>query len=143
MKQWLPTTMSIFSVIVLGAMATPAPADDCNQLTYFTFSGPVELPGVVLPAGTYQFVHPDCQGGVVLVTSQNGRHVVGTFLTMQEYRTRTSHAPEVVFAEMPAGIPEAIKVWFYPRRNYGDEFVYRKREARRVSAAPERVQFAD
>ena len=40
---------------LLGGMVQRASADDFDQKTVFTFSGPVEIPGQVLSAGTYVF----------------------------------------------------------------------------------------
>jgi hypothetical protein len=35
----------------------------------------------------------------------------------------------VTFRERPAGQPEALRAWFYPGRNWGEEFVYPKAKA--------------
>jgi hypothetical protein len=40
---------------LLGGMVQRASADDFDQKTVFTFSGPVEIPSQVLSAGTYVF----------------------------------------------------------------------------------------
>ena len=39
------------AVLALG-IATAAHADEWNKLTLLTFSGPVDMPGITLPAGT-------------------------------------------------------------------------------------------
>jgi hypothetical protein len=123
---------------MLAAMAAPARADECDKLTYLTFSEPVALPGVTLPPGTYRFVHPDCAttGGLLQVSNENGTEVYGTFLTIPEQRTSLTNQSEVVFAEMPAGSPEAIKAWFYPGERTGDGLIYSKHVAARVLNAP-------
>ena len=62
--------MTIVCVGVLGAMLPQAKADEWNQKTIFTFSGPVEIPGQVLSPGTYVFKladidgRPECRGGI-------------------------------------------------------------------------------
>ena len=50
-KLIIPTALA---VLILG---TPAPtvAQTADYQTYFTFSGPVTLPGATLPAGKYLF----------------------------------------------------------------------------------------
>ena len=56
-----------------AAFSTEAPqakADDWNQKTIFTFSGPVEIPGQALTAGTYVFKLADSQTNRNIV--QNG-----------------------------------------------------------------------
>lgn len=128
----------VLAMLLVGTMATPAQADDCNQLTYLTFSAPVALPGMTLPAGAYRFTHPDCSmtGGVLRVSSEDGTHVYGTFLTIPEERPTASSRPEVVLAEMPTGSPEAIKAWFYPGETTGDHLMYPGREAAKVAEAP-------
>jgi hypothetical protein len=35
----------------------------------------------------------------------------------------------ITFRERPAGEPEALRAWFYPGRNWGEEFVYPKEKA--------------
>jgi hypothetical protein len=107
--------------------AAPARANQWNELTYFTFSAPVELPGVTLPAGTYMFKHPDVSDSqVVQVFSQDGQTIYGTFLTIPESRPSLRDQPAVTFEETPAGRPEAIRAWFYPDRTTGHEFIYPK-----------------
>jgi hypothetical protein len=35
----------------------------------------------------------------------------------------------ITFRERPSGQPEALRAWFYPGRNWGEEFVYPKAKA--------------
>jgi hypothetical protein len=35
----------------------------------------------------------------------------------------------ITFSERPAGQPEALKAWFYPGREWGDQFVYERSKA--------------
>jgi len=117
---------SVIAAFLLGSFAAPAWADRCDELTYFTFSAPVSLPGVTLPAGTYRFSHPDCSHGgrVLQVSSQDGTEVYGAFLVAPDERANPDDAASVVFGETTAGAPEAIKAWFYPGDAIGDQLVY-------------------
>jgi hypothetical protein len=45
----------VFALGVLFGMVVRANADERDQKTIFTFSGPVEIPGQVLDGGTYVF----------------------------------------------------------------------------------------
>jgi hypothetical protein len=120
---------SVTAAIVIAGLATPAHADECNQLTYFTFSAPVALPGITLPAGTYRFSHPDCDQTehVLRVSSPDGAEVYGTFLAIPDQRATPSASPLVIFGEAPAGAPETVKAWFYPGETIGDELIYPRR----------------
>jgi hypothetical protein len=115
----------------LGGMAPRAMADEWNQKTTVTFSGPVEIPGQVLSAGTYVFKLADSTSNrnIVQVFSKNEKHLFGTFLAIPDYRLAPSGKPIITFDEAPAGSPEAVRAWFYPGENYGHQFVYPKPKA--------------
>ena len=123
---------NVLAAMLVGAFAVPAQADECDKLTYVTFSVPVALPDVNLPPGTYRFTRPDCSlsNHVLRVSSQDGTKVYATLLTIPADRPEPSNQATVVFAETPTGAPEPIKAWFYPGETTGDELVYRKGEAR-------------
>jgi hypothetical protein len=76
--------------IVAGAvlMAVRANADQWDQRSVFTFSGPIEVPGQVLNARTYVFKLADSgsERNIVQVFDKNEKHLYGTFLTMPDYR---------------------------------------------------------
>jgi hypothetical protein len=126
---------AVLSVAVLCLLAIPsASADDWNRKTVITFSGPVEVPGVgaqTLPAGTYVFKIFDSQSDrhIVQISNQDETHVFTTILAIPNYRLKTTDKPVISFRERAAGQPEALKAWFYPGRQWGEEFVYAKSRA--------------
>jgi len=115
----------------LGGMVPRATADEWDQKTVFTFSGPVEIPGQTLPAGTYVFKLADSSSdrSVVQVFSKDEKHLYGTFLSISDQRLRPAGKPIITFDERAAGSPEAVRAWFYPGDNFGHEFVYPKPKA--------------
>lgn len=127
----LATNIVLLITIGVLAFSINARADEWNQKTVFTFSGPVEIPGQILPAGTYVFKLADSTATrqIVQVFNKEENRIFGTFLTIPDYHLRPSEKPLIKFHERPAGQPDAIKAWFYPGRNYGHEFVYPKKEA--------------
>src|SRR5580692_10540597 len=122
---------------VLGTVLPGAKADERNQKTVFTFSGPVEVPGQVLEAGTYVFKLMDSQSdrNIVQVFNKRENHLYGTFLTIPNYRLKPTGKTIITFEERAAGAPEAVKAWFYPGDNYGHEFVYPKAKAVELAKA--------
>ena len=134
---------SIAAVVLVGLEASPARADGCDQLTFLTFSAPVALPHVTLPAGTYRFVHVDCgtDPHILRVTSQDGSEVYATLLTKSIDRTTPTSRPEVILAEMPKGQPEALTGFFYPGETIGDQLVYPRGEAHTVHDAMRQTVF--
>lgn len=132
------TAATVFCAAVLGTMSMPsARADDWNRKTVVTFSGPVEIPGVhltgwgVLPAGTYVFKILDSKSDrhIVQIFNQDESVIYATILAIPNYRLKATDKTVMTFRERPAGEPEALRAWFYPGKNWGEEFVYPKARA--------------
>jgi hypothetical protein len=119
------------------AIAPSARADEYNKLTYLTFSGPVQIPGATLAAGTYMFKLADTMADrhIVQVFDKNGTKLYATLLAVPDYRIDTPDKNIVMFAERPAGTPQAVKAWWYPGDNTGDEFVYPRAQAMKIARA--------
>jgi hypothetical protein len=125
------------AALLAAGLAPSANADDFTKLTLLTFSGPVEVPGIVLPAGTYRFQLADPESGrrVVKVSDKEGTKTYGMFISMLNQRMTASNAPVVMFKETEAGTPPAVQVWFYPGEASGYEFVYPHQQALRIAKA--------
>jgi len=131
-------TTAVFSLALMGAVFSPgAKADEWNNKTVITFSGPVEIPGVhlkgwgVLPAGTYVFKLLDSQSDrhIVQIFNKDETVVYATILAIPNYRLKATGKTVMTFRERPAGLPEALRAWFYPGKVWGDEFVYPRAKA--------------
>lgn len=135
MKQSRVFAIALFLVVAVGLFFLPsAAADDWNKKTSVTFTEPVEVPGVgaqVLPAGTYIFKLMDSLSDrhIVQIFDQAGDHLYTTILAIPNYRLQATSRTVMTFKERAAGQPEAIRAWFYPGRNWGEEFVYAKSRA--------------
>jgi len=121
--------------LLLGVFTPLAHADQWNQATKLTFSEPVEIPGTVLPAGTYWFtLMPDNpENNVVQVWGADREHLIATILTIPDYRLQPTGKTVIRFEERPSTQPEALRAWFYPGDNYGHEFVYGESRAREIA----------
>jgi LPXTG-motif cell wall-anchored protein len=127
-------SLGLAILALVGAVALVCPqarADEWNKKTVVTFNEPVEIPGMVLSAGTYVFKLADMMAdrNVVQVYNKDETRLYGTFLAIPDYRMKTPDKAVITFEERAAGSPEAVKAWFYPGDNYGDEFVYPKARA--------------
>ena len=112
-----------------------ASAQTVDKRTVFTFSGPVALPGVTLPAGQYLFrlADPASSRKVVQVLSADGKTPYGMFFSLPAERFEPASTPEVQFMETASGMPAAIKAWWYAGERNGYEFMYPKDQARRLA----------
>src|ERR1700758_3928834 len=95
----------VFALVILAGTVGRARADEWDQKTIFTFSGPVEIPGQVLTAGTYVFKLADSSSdrNIVQVFNKDENHLYGTFLAIPDYRMKTPSKPIITFEERAAG----------------------------------------
>ncbi len=128
----------VLCAAILGAPSVPtAHADEWNKKTVITFPEDVQVPGTVLPAGTYVFKLADSQSDrtIVQIFNANETHLITTILAINDYRMGASTKPIVSFDERPSGQPEAIRAWFYPGEQYGVAFVYPRQRASELANA--------
>jgi len=128
--------VAMMLVVALVALAFPSgmKGQNWNKKTKVTFNGPVEIPGVgaqVLPAGTYTFRLLDSLSdrNIVQIFNEREDHVYATILAIPNYRLKATSRTVMTFRERAAGEPQAIRSWFYPGDNFGQEFVYPKMRA--------------
>jgi len=129
------------SLIGLAAASTAQAAQTRDNKTTLTFSQPVEIPGHVLPAGTYVFRLADSLSDrhIVQVFDADGSRIIATILAINNYRLTATNKTVITFGEVPRGSPETIRAWFYPGNNFGQEFVYPKRRAVELAVASKAV----
>jgi hypothetical protein len=92
-----------------------------------TFSKPVSLPGVTLPAGSYTFdVASPTALDVVVVRSADGRKTLymGFTQTVTRPRNMSKDAP-IAFGEAPANAARPISTWYEIGNSTGHQFLYR------------------
>jgi hypothetical protein len=126
------TLLSLFAVTMLSAAVLPsAQADTWNKKTVVTFSQPVEIPGKILPAGTYTFQLLDSPSDrhIVQVFNADGSQIIATILAINDYRLQPTGDTVMKFSERPGDAPDALRAWFYPGDSFGQEFVYPKARA--------------
>jgi len=114
-----------------------AHADEYDESTTMTFSQAVQIPGQVLPAGTYFFKLVDIPSDRNLVQIFNADRTVlyATLQTIPTERQEPTGNTVVSLAEQGTGQPEALLKWFYPGRETGNEFVYSKQTEKGLAQA--------
>jgi len=124
------------AVIMLGLTALPAlKADAWDRKTVITISQPLEVPGVVLPAGTYVMKLLDSPSNRHIVQIMNERQNRQLALTMAipAERIRPTDKTVLTMYEGSQGAPPALRTWYYPGDTIGQEFLYSHRQAVRIS----------
>lgn len=128
---------SLIAVVFL----TPARADDWSKKTVLTFNEPIEVPGKVLPPGTYIFKLLDNHSyrHIVQIWNEDGRELITTVLAIPDYRLEPTGETVMKFHERPGDAPDALRAWFYPGDLFGQEFVYPKARAFQLAEASKQI----
>jgi hypothetical protein len=142
MKRFTSIAAAVLTAAFL-TVAYTASAQDSNisQRTNLTFSGPVQMPGVTLPAGKYVFRLANTSlHNVMQVFDANEKHIIGQWFFIPRNRTtedlsKANGKPVVTFMEVPEGMTPPVKYFFYPTDLTGKEFIYPKDQALKIAAA--------
>jgi hypothetical protein len=132
------TVFCLFALTLFGATLLPsARADAWDKKTVVTFSQAVEVPGKILPAGTYTFKLLDSPSDrhIVQIFNADGSQIITTILAINDYRLKPTGQTVMKFSERPGDSPEALRAWFYPGDEFGQEFVYPKVRAIQLAQA--------
>ena len=130
-------TMCCALAVALIIMVTGVRADEYTKQTFLTFSAPVQVPGMTLPAGTYMFklANPDSGRRAIQIWDEQGTKLFTMLLTIPDQQPEPKDDPVVLFSERPSGAAPAVKSWFYPAERIGYEFIYPKDQAMKIAAA--------
>jgi len=113
-------------LMLLGIFFVPkGRADESDKKTIVTVKGSIQVPGKVLPAGTYvlKLLDPN-DTTLVSVFNADETHLITTVQGIPDSRLEIADKLILQFEERSSGQPEALKEWFYPGDNTGVEFVY-------------------
>jgi hypothetical protein len=131
-KSYIAAGLIIALSLFFGLVAH---ADESDQTTLLTFSQPVQIPGVVLPAGTYVFKLTDTDSSQNVVQVFNADRTV-LYATLETIATDRSEPPDhsvVTLAEQGAGQPDVLLKWFYPSLETGHQFLYPKQQEKELA----------
>ena len=125
------------------AMLPSLQADTWNKKTTLTITEPLEVPDcctadhtIILQPGEYVMVLVDSLSDrhIVRIFDKDQMHVMTTILAIPNYRLQVTDKTVFQYWEVPAGQPRALRAWFYPGDNFGQEFAYPKQKAVAIAA---------
>ena len=126
--------------LALGSVAFHARADQWNKQTTITINQPIQIMDTYLEPGTYVLKLADSASNrnVVQIFTGDQRHIINTVLAIPNYRLQPTGNSRFLFWETPLDSTPALRAWFYPGDNYGQEFPYPKqlRQIAYVAAQP-------
>jgi hypothetical protein len=127
----------VIAVASACLLLTNALADGWDKKTILTVNQPVLVPGATLQPGKYVVKLVDSQSNrhIVRIMNQSEDQVITTVLAIPNWRLKPTGDTQFTFWETPAGNPPAVRAWFYPGDNFGQEFAYPKGLAARIATA--------
>jgi hypothetical protein len=116
--------LALLSVALLLALSTPANAQMLPDRAVVTFSQPVEVPGHVLPPGTYVFRTFE-DNSIVQVYSANEKQLFATASTIPTDRSSANN-DECYFqlVKTRADAPQEVEEFYLPGHLNAMQFVY-------------------
>jgi LPXTG-motif cell wall-anchored protein len=116
------------AAIGVAVVSPTAYGDEHDKKTVVTITEPLEVPGAVLQPGKYVFklVESSNDRHIVIIKNERQNHTYATIFAIPNYKVKRTGKTEISFWETPAGQPRALRAWFYPGDNFGQEFMYPK-----------------
>jgi|SRR6478672_2737447 len=129
------TFMIAFVVALVLFFEVSAHADEGDQATQLTFSQPVQIPGQVLPAGTYWFVltNSNAELNLVMIFNSDRSKLYATLQTASTERQEPTGQTVLKLAQEPSPKPDALIAWFYAGSTIGHEFLYPKDQEKQIA----------
>ncbi len=130
--------IGILGLLLAFAIILPVThAAERDQATKLTFNQSIQIPGRVLPAGTYWFILADSTSNrnIIHIFNSDRSMLYATVNTITAERLQSTDHSAITFAERDSTQPSAIVTWFYPGRTIGHEFVYSKSEEHELARA--------
>jgi hypothetical protein len=129
--------LTVASVGVLGiALSATALADEWDKKTVLTVNEAIQVPNKVLPPGKYVIKLLDSPSNrhIVQIFNADETHLETTILAIPNLRLQPTGKTVFTFWETPPGQPKALRAWFYPGDDFGQEFAYPKSAATQIAA---------
>jgi hypothetical protein len=117
------------SIVFVGGIGVfRAKADAWDKKTVLTIHEPIQVRDRLLEPGTYVFKLLDSNSDrhVVQIFNEDQSHIIDTVLAIPNYRLEPTGKSRFGFWETPPGYAKAMRAWFYPGDNFGQEFPYPK-----------------
>jgi hypothetical protein len=133
-------------VVAAGLLTFRAQADEWDKKTILTIDQPIQVTNTYLEPGTYVFklANSSSDRHIVQIFTGDQKHIIDTIMAIPNYRLQPTGSSRFAFWETPPGSARALRAWFYPGDNFGQEFRYPKhlRELAVVTPPPAPVPVA-
>lgn len=137
MKPLIRTLSMLLAACLLVAVLAPAAfADAWDKKTVITVRETVQVPGAVLQPGTYviKLFNSLADRHIVQIFNEDETKVIATILAIPNWRLEPKEKTTLQYWETRVNEPRALRAWFYPGDNFGQEFAYSKQKSQEIAA---------
>ena len=133
-KTYIMLGLVIAFALFFGIIAR---ADEANEQIKVTFGKAVQIPGQVLPAGTYTFqlADPDTGSNLVQIFNADRSVLYATLQTVSAERAKATSDVTLTVAASQSEKPDFLLGWFCPGSLTGHELVYSKQQEKELARA--------
>jgi outer membrane biosynthesis protein TonB len=126
--KWASLFATAGVILAMGQATFRAQADEWDKKTVLTINQPMQVRETLLQPGQYVFKLLDSNSDrhIVQIFNADQSHLINTILAVPNYRLQPTGGSRFAMWETPAGSVNALRAWFYPGDNYGQEFPYPK-----------------
>jgi hypothetical protein len=128
MKKFSIVTLVLTAALTALSLSPPMNADEWDRKTIVTFDQDVEIPGQVLPAGTYVFklLRSSSNRNIVQIWTDHESHLLSTLITVGDSYPNPSGEPYFVLdmTGTDEGYPPVVTSWFFGGGDEGRDFIY-------------------
>lgn len=128
MRKLFIIPLALTAILMALSLSPITKADDWDKKTVVTFDQDVEIPGQVLPAGTYVFklLRSSSNRFIVQVWAQDESELLSTLMTVGDSHPNPSGVPYFVLdmSGTEEGYPPAVVSWFFGSGDDGRDFIY-------------------
>jgi LPXTG-motif cell wall-anchored protein len=119
---------TVCGVALAAGLATLARADEWNKLTVLNVDKPIQVGDKLLEPGQYVFKLLDSNSdrNTVQIFNADRSQLIATVMAIPNYRLVPTDSSRFAFWETPPEDAPALRAWFYPGDNVGQEFPYPK-----------------
>ena len=137
MKKFSMITPLLAAALAILSLSPPTNADEWDKKTIVTFDQDVEIPGQVLPAGTYVFklFRSSSNRNIVQVWTEHESQLISTLMTVGDsYPNPSGEAYFVLdMSGTDEGYPPVVSSWFFGGGDEGRDFIYSGYSTTRVA----------
>jgi hypothetical protein len=120
-------------VLAAGIVTFRAQADEWDKMTLLTVDQPTQVSNTYLEPGTYMFKLANSDRHIVQIFNKDRSRLINTIIAIPAYRVVPTSGSQFTFWETPPGTPKAVRTWYYPGDQFGQEFRY-PTELRQIAA---------